>query len=212
MVSAEKGRQVMLSWMRNPDLVGISTIATGLVELCEYLYKESPAYKNDEPEYDSYIGGVMYELGSFAGESSEIFAKYFGEVHCVDPWEDACGAPSLEEVVASFDERARIAGNIIKHKMTSAIAALSVENDSLDFAYIDSGDHSYAMAVQDFQLWWPKIKHGGFLGGHDWEIPEIHAADVFPGVRDSVYYMLGQHPEEYGLRLVPDTSWVVRKP
>jgi hypothetical protein len=24
--------------------------------------------------------------------------------------------------------------------------------------------------------------------------------------------MLGQHPEEYGLRLFPDTSWVVRKP
>jgi hypothetical protein len=196
----------MLNWMRNPDLVGISTIATGLVELCEWILKNCGLV---EPDYSNM---VMYELGSFAGESSAIFAKYFGEVHCVDPWEDACGAPSLEEVVASFDERSRIAGNIVKHKMTSALAALSVENDSLDFAYIDSGDHSYAMAVQDFQLWWPKIRHGGFLGGHDWEIVELHAADVFPGVRDSVYYMLGQHPEEYGLKLFPDTSWVVRKP
>jgi hypothetical protein len=27
-----------------------------------------------------------------------------------------------------------------------------------------------------------------------------------------VYYVLGQHPEVYGLKVFPDTSWIVRRP
>lgn len=64
----------MLNWMRNPELVGLPNIATGLVECCEYLKAQIPL-------------GIMYELGSFAGESTEVFARYFAIVHAVDPWE-----------------------------------------------------------------------------------------------------------------------------
>ena len=198
-----------LSWMRNPDLVGISAIATGLVEMCEYMKATIPL-------------GIMYELGSFAGESTEVFARYFAVVHAVDPWDNAWLLNALnpnaehgkrpEDVESSFDERAKAAGNIIKHKCTSEAEALNVEAGSLDFAYLDAGDHSYDRTVRDFLDWWPRIKSGGFLGGHDWYIPEIHAADVFPGVNQAVYYVLGQHPEVYGLKVFPDTSWIVRRP
>ena len=101
----------MLNWMRDPSKVGIPGIATGLVELCDYL-------RENLPVVDGRIG-VMYELGTFAGEAAFVFAQYFKWVHCVDPWENACGAPSLEEVVASYEERARIAGNMVTHKTTA---------------------------------------------------------------------------------------------
>ena len=51
-----------------------------------------------------------------------------------------------------------------------------------------------------------------FLGGHDFPIPELHAKDSFPGVERAVREFFGGKPEEYGLKVFPDTSFVVRKP
>ena len=38
--------------------------------------------------------------------------------------------------------------------------------DELDFAYID-GNHTYEFVKQDIADYYPKIKHGGIIGGHD---------------------------------------------
>jgi len=40
-----------------------------------------------------------------------------------------------------------------------------VPND-LDFVYID-GNHKYKFVKQDIESWFPKIKSGGIIGGHD---------------------------------------------
>ncbi|KKN03117.1 hypothetical protein LCGC14_1110810 [marine sediment metagenome] len=48
----------------------------------------------------------------------------------------------------------------------SSEAALLIEDDSLDWAYIDAG-HTEAEAFMDLQLWYPKIKSGGIVAGHD---------------------------------------------
>jgi hypothetical protein len=194
----------MLNWMRDPSKVGIPGIATGLVELCEYLKANLPAVNGRI--------GEMYELGSFAGEAAFVFAQYFRTVYCVDPWLDPCGAPSLQEVVDSFDERARIAGNMVKLQRTASEACKFVEYEEPDFVYVDSGPHEYHGNMREIREWWPKVRSGGFLGGHDYEIPELHAADVFPGVAQSVGDFFGHHPEEFGLKVFPDTSWIVRKP
>lgn len=192
----------MLEWMRSVEKIpSIPAIKTGLVDLCVFLTKQ--------------LGkkAVMYELGSFAGESAEVFAAYFKTVHCVDPWQDPCGAPSLAEVEASFDERAAEAGNMIKHKTGSLEAAENVPDSSLDFVYVDAGTHSYQEALRDISAWWPKVRSGGFLGGHDHENPDTPSAQPhFTGVGDALRHFLGQHPEEYGLKLFLDTSFVVRKP
>jgi cephalosporin hydroxylase len=41
------------------------------------------------------------------------------------------------------------------------------ENNSLDFVYIDA-NHAYNYVVQDIELWYPKVKKGGYLCGHDY--------------------------------------------
>lgn len=191
----------MLHWMRSVEKIpSIPGIMTGLVELAEHLRAELGP------------GAVMYEIGSFAGESAQVFAAYLRTVHCVDPWLDACGATSAAEVEASFDERTVICGNMVKHKIGSEQMAVLVPDQSLDFVYIDAGAHSYEENMRDLRAWWPKVRVGGFIGGHDFEIPALHAADTFPGVESSVRDFLGGQPEAYGLRVFPDTSWVVRKP
>jgi hypothetical protein len=39
-------------------------------------------------------------------------------------------------------------------------------NESLDFVYID-GDHTYENVKEELQAYWPLIKRGGVMGGHD---------------------------------------------
>jgi hypothetical protein len=38
--------------------------------------------------------------------------------------------------------------------------------DNLDFVYID-GNHTYKYVKKDIELYYPKIKNGGIIGGHD---------------------------------------------
>ena len=40
------------------------------------------------------------------------------------------------------------------------------EDEFFDFIYID-GDHSYQGCKKDLELYYPKLKKGGFFGGHD---------------------------------------------
>jgi len=41
------------------------------------------------------------------------------------------------------------------------------ENESIDFLFIDA-DHSYEAVKKDLKLWYPKVKKGGIISGHDY--------------------------------------------
>lgn len=62
--------------------------------------------------------------------------------------------------VAPFKDRLKIL------KMATVQGADYVENNSLDFCFIDA-DHSYAGVKADIMAWRPKVKPGGWLCGHD---------------------------------------------
>ena len=53
---------------------------------------------------------------------------------------------------------------IIKDFSSNAIK--KIDNNSLDFVYIDA-NHSYDYVYQDITLWYPKVKKSGFVAGHD---------------------------------------------
>ena len=42
-----------------------------------------------------------------------------------------------------------------------------IKNGELDFLYID-GNHQYEFVIKDIGLYYPKIKKGGIIGGHDY--------------------------------------------
>lgn len=181
-------------------------VRKGLRWLCEYLL----AQELRRPL-------LMYEIGTFAGESAEIFARYFDEVHCVDPFAgnltgDAARF-SWAEIEASFDERARTGGNIFKHKGLSMEVAGKVSTHSLDFVYID-GDHSYEAVNLDIAVWYSKVKPNGWIGGHDFSY-------LTPGVPKAVRkHFPGYEIQTSGLfrssslraiKIFPDASWLVKK-
>src|SRR6185369_15014691 len=49
----------------------------------------------------------------------------------------------------------------------SVAAADAFDDNSVDFVFLDA-DHSYAAVRGDIAAWWPKVKVGGYLCGHDY--------------------------------------------
>lgn len=56
-------------------------------------------------------------------------------------------------------------------KSDSVAAAVDFEERSIDLIFID-GDHSYDGVKRDLLAWWPKVRRGGWLGGHDYAHPD----------------------------------------
>lgn len=86
---------------------------------------------------------------------------------------------------------------IIRKK--SKFAVKQFENKTLDYVFID-GEHTYQAVKEDIELWLPKVKRGGFIGGHDYKnLPR------FPGVHEAVDEIFGNSVELDG-----DHTWFVK--
>jgi hypothetical protein len=57
----------------------------------------------------------------------------------------------------------------------SVEAATKIDDESLDFIFIDA-DHSYESVMQDLTIWYPKLKPGGLLTGHDYHMRTVEEA------------------------------------
>jgi len=74
-------------------------------------------------------------------------------------------------------------------------------DDTLDFVYID-GNHNYGYVKEDIELYYPKLKVGGILGGHDYTAS-------FPGVARAVH----EFADKKGLKIYGHGIdwWVVKE-
>ena len=55
-------------------------------------------------------------------------------------------------------------------RMLTSEAAAQIPDNSLDFVYVDAR-HDYCGVKEDMELYWPKLKEGGILAGHDYVQP-----------------------------------------
>lgn len=157
---------------------------------------------------------TMVEVGSYAGESAELFADSgkFGRIYCVDSWafEGAAAVESrFDEMLQRTNEahapnRIRLSqprigpGLIVKLKGTSKLVSQAMRVSQIDFAYIDAS-HTYENVLADIRAWLPRVKRGGWIGGHDYNWK-------FPGVIRAVFEELGNP-----WRVFEDTSWLLQK-
>jgi len=80
---------------------------------------------------------------------------------------------------------------IEKIKAWSWYAALKIPDSTLDLVFLDAS-HDYNSTRQDILSWLPKIRVGGFIGGHDYGHPK------FPGVKkavDEAFKNITLHPD-----------------
>jgi len=60
-------------------------------------------------------------------------------------------------------------------KTDSASAAVYLVDNTVGFCFVDA-DHAYISVTKDIETWWPKIKIGGYLAGHDFQNKDVKMA------------------------------------
>ena len=117
------------------------------------------------------------EIGCWTGRFTSVLSKFVREKIYVIDWFKGSEHTSLKKTSEEEDIREVFIDNmktldlldkIELLTMTSYEASKLINNVSLDFIFIDS-DHRYEYIKQDLDIWYPKIKIGGLLIGHDCE-------------------------------------------
>lgn len=159
--------------------------------------------------------GYGVEVGVWQGHySSHILAHWPGFLYLVDPWKgDLYNYPDIRdepqwvqnkyyattlENVKPFTGRYEIA------RMMSHEAVLHIPDNHLDFIYLDA-NHTYTYVLQDCELWWPKLKVGGMMSGHDFVDGENLSGSDF-GVASAVSDFMEKYAPEAEL-FVLDEDW-----
>jgi hypothetical protein len=104
---------------------------------------------------------------------------------CVDTWDYVESSNEIQELQFNnlFDifkrniEPVKDKINIIKS--ISWDGALNYEDNSLEFVFIDAG-HDYESVKKDLNAWYPKVKLGGTIAGHDYH----YDCGVYPAVNE----------------------------
>ena len=86
--------------------------------------------------------------------------------------------------------------------MRSSLAAEAMADESIDFVYIDKNFTS-AEHLDDVVQWYPKVRHGGILAGHEAFTKEVMRAT------EQALESLGVHPY---LEVIDNEVWYLRKP
>jgi len=153
------------------------------------------------------------ELGTWKGYSISFLAKSIlnsekkdFKIYGVDLFEDSAIhlrygnehlTPLVPEIYRIYNEVLTQHGvrDIIEDiKGYSWEVAEKFEDDSVDFIFIDA-DHSYESVKKDIKAWWPKIKKGGVMSGHDYfSFSGVRQAvdETFPNVKissDRIWYI-----------------------
>ncbi len=114
-------------------------------------------------------GGIrlMVEVGAADGGSVCVWKSLCPDLQivAVDPWIDGSGYG--ENIFQAYLENVAVFPDVAHIRMTSLDAAPLFCPHSLDFVYVDSV-HTYEAMSADIDAWLPKIKAGGWFGGHDY--------------------------------------------
>ena len=144
---------------------------------------------------------VVVEIGSYRGESAEIFlgTGKVAKIYCVDPWkpsydlDDGAAYTDMRKVESDFDRRHAANPHVIKVKGTiDTFIERFRDNpdviDKIDVIYID-GLHTYEGVHHDIEMTLTYIKPRLAIAGHDYYFESGRAA--WPGVVQAVEELIG---------------------
>ncbi len=127
--------------------------------------------RNDFPELLNSLGlhGIGVEVGVDRGDFAAVLAAGwdFKELYLVDPWSGEWGGMAGEDIYLAVRLRFQSDPRIRICRTTSRDGVIPFAFQSVDFAYIDA-DHTYESVKSNLWEWWPKVKPGGILAGHDY--------------------------------------------
>lgn len=125
---------------------------------------------------------VGAEIGVLEGSYSRALCRYNPELklYCIDAWGLVDKRESMRAFHLKMYERAKRKLSFhtsILIRKPSIEAVKQFTDDSLDFVYIDA-NHSYDAVKEDITIWTPKVRSGGIVSGHDYNLPDVSRAVI----------------------------------
>lgn len=143
-----------------------------------------PAWKQLKNRYKL----VGAEIGVHCGVNALYYLEELDikQIFLIDPYiaYEYAGKTITSKEAREWEEMVHVSLDKYKHKIKwikekAADAAKFIADNSLDFVYID-GNHDYEFVVEDILLYYPKVKEGGLLSGHDYHWESVkRAVDEF---------------------------------
>ena len=144
------------------------------------------------------------EIGCWKGRSTSYLAVEILNSNkrikfdCIDTWDGSAEhldpshwafVPEFIDdkdwIYFQFIKNTRPIGEIINPIRTTSLKGSSLyPNRSLDFVFIDAS-HEYKDVIKDLHAWYPKVKKGGYIGGHDystWDGVKLAVDEFFNGM------------------------------
>jgi len=157
------------------------------------------------------------EVGVFRGNTAEALLREFDDLQLwmVDPWRPYGGQSLMGQgdqqafdhamnATMFWTEFARRRRFVLREPSTHA--ATRFGSRELDFVFIDA-NHLYEHVCSDIQAWWPKLRPGGLLMGHDYGVYRDATGEW--GVSRAVDEFVATTDRE--LRTGRDGTWCVMK-
>ena len=158
--------------------------------------------------------GIFVELGAYKGKSTsfivtEIINKNKNiKFYTVDTFQGDSGSKDENEInaykqvdVSKMYEEFIINTNQLKEYYTtiidySHIAAKYFLDNSVDVIFIDAG-HSFESVLADLKAWYPKMKNGSIMAGHDY--------NSWSGVKKAVLKFFNSTPDK-----IENDCWFIK--
>lgn len=126
---------------------------------------------------------VGVEIGVFKGNSSGLLLKACKFMYFVDPftkYEEYSDNEILDKDVLQLFLLS-LEGKADRYKFINKFSKDAInEIPEVDFVFIDA-NHAYKYVLDDINTYWPKVRPGGFISGHDYNFSH---ADVMKAANE----------------------------
>lgn len=187
--------------------------------MIKHNYKEIEGWFNMEDQYLELLentpeGGIFVELGAYKGKSTSFIVTeivnrkrkisfatidtFLGDSDSTDLKEiEAYKQVDTSEMYKEFLTNTKHLENyLFAIRNYSYDSAKYFNDNSVDTIFIDAG-HSYEAVLADLKAWYPKMKNGSTMSGHDY--------NSWEGVKKAVLEFFGKEPDK-----VENDCWFVK--
>lgn len=155
---------------------------------------------------------TFIEIGVAGGRTSKYLLDNLSDIKifCVDPYEiydnyvdkrynAYCDIKSVFDLAAKnvFSD-----SRCVFYKEFSSDAVKHFDSESIDIVFIDA-NHGYEWVKKDIELWYPIVRRGGIISGHDFK--KRYDCGVIRAVREF------SRNNKLKLGLLQDTVWWIKK-
>jgi hypothetical protein len=132
-----------------------------------------PFFLNEEG-----LTGIGAEIGVYRGEFSKHILDNWNcnKFYLIDSWKHFDNIIDIsnhtkeeheKNYEVTIESMKKFGDRVTIIRKLSTDASLLLQDELFDFVYIDAG-HMYAQVMADLISWYPKVKVGGYMMGHDY--------------------------------------------